>query len=61
MTVSEFVLLYRSTNEAFDEAMGSPERGPQTMGRWQAWFKDMTDKGQLKNLSHSLGAGALTE
>jgi hypothetical protein len=47
--MSEFVLLYRSTNEAYKEAMGSPERAEQTMARWRAWFEDMTQKGQLKN------------
>jgi hypothetical protein len=47
--MSEFVLVYRSTNEAYREAMDSPERAEQTMAKWQAWFRDMTEKGQLKN------------
>ena len=47
--MSEFVLLYRSSNEAYAKAMGSPQGTQQTMARWQAWFKDMTEKGQLKN------------
>jgi len=49
--VSEFVLLYRSTDEAYGESMGSPEKAPQTMAKWQAWFKDMTEKGQLLDRS----------
>ena len=52
--MSEFVLLYRSTNEAFRQATGSPETAQQTMAKWQAWFKDMTEKGQLKNLGQPL-------
>ena len=47
--MSEFVLLYRSSNEAYREAVGSPESAEQTMAKWQAWFRDMTEKGQLKN------------
>jgi hypothetical protein len=34
--------------------MGSPERAQQEMKKWQAWFKDMTDKGQLKALGQPL-------
>jgi hypothetical protein len=52
--VSEFVLLYRSSNEAYREAMGSPERAEQTMARWMAWFKDMREKGQLKDRGQPL-------
>lgn len=48
--MSQFVLLYRSSNEAFGEAMGSPEKVPQTMAKWQAWFKDIGEKGQLKSV-----------
>ena len=52
--MSEFVLLYRSTEEARRETMGSPDKAQQTMKKWQAWFKDMTDKGQLKNFGQPL-------
>ena len=52
--MSDFVLLYRSSNEAVGEAMGLPERAQQTMAKWQAWFKDMTEKGQLKNIGQRL-------
>jgi hypothetical protein len=52
--MSEFVLLYRDTVEARRERMGSPERAQQEMKKWQAWFKDMTDKGQLKTLGQPL-------
>jgi len=52
--MSEFVLLYRSSNEAYEEAKASPEGAQRAMARWQAWFKDLTEKGQLKNLGHPL-------
>jgi hypothetical protein len=46
--MSEYVLLYRATPEARDAAM-TGERAKQSMARWQAWMKDLADKGQLKN------------
>ena len=52
--MSEFVLLYRSTDQAHREAMGSPEKAQQSMTKWRAWFKDLTDKGHLKNLGQPL-------
>jgi hypothetical protein len=52
--MSEFVLLYRSSQEAHKEVMGSPERAQQTMTKWRAWFKEMTDKGQLKSTGQPL-------
>lgn len=48
--MSEFVLLYRSTNEVYGEATGSSDKAAQTMAKWHAWFKDLSEKGQLKNL-----------
>jgi hypothetical protein len=53
-TMSEFVLLYRSTNETAGEAKGTAEKASDTMAKWQAWFKDMTEKGQLKNVGQPL-------
>jgi hypothetical protein len=52
--VSEFVLLYRSTNEAYREAAGSSDKASQTIAKWQAWFKDMSERGQLKNIGQPL-------
>ena len=52
--MSEYVLLYRSTNESYKEAVGSPESAQRTMAKWQAWFKSMTEKGQLKNIGQPL-------
>lgn len=48
--MSDYVMLYRTTAEAHDEAMGTSERARQTMVKWRAWFDDMTAKGQLKSI-----------
>ena len=55
--MSEFVLLYRSTDEARRASMGSPEKAQQTMNKWRAWFKQLSDKGQLKNIGQPLEDG----
>jgi len=52
--MSEFALLYRSTQEAHRDAMGSPEKAQQSMTKWRAWFKEMADKGQLKSIGQPL-------
>ena len=52
--MSEFIMLYRRSQEVSRETMGSPEKAQQTMKKWRAWFKDMTDRGQLKNLGQPL-------
>jgi hypothetical protein len=48
--MTEFVLLYRSTNEAYKDATASPDVAERTMAKWQSWFKELTEKGQLRNL-----------
>ena len=52
--MSQFVLLYRSSNEAHRETMGSPEKAQASMTKWRAWFKEMTEKGQLKTIGEPL-------
>jgi hypothetical protein len=48
------VFLYRNTQEAHRETMDSPEKAQQSMKRWRAWFKEMSDKGQLKSIGQPL-------
>jgi hypothetical protein len=61
-TVSEYILLYRETVEGRQQRTASPDRGQEEMKKWQAWFKDMTDKGQLKTLGQPLEpAGKIVE
>src|ERR1041385_5300185 len=52
--MSEYVYLYRTTNEASQAAMGSPERMQQSMQAWMAWMKQLADQGHLKNQGHPL-------
>ncbi|MFN2645337.1 MAG: YciI family protein [Burkholderiales bacterium] len=52
--MSQFVLLYRSSNEAHREAMGSPEKAQASLTKWRAWIKEMTEEGQLKNVGEPL-------
>lgn len=52
--MSEYIFLYRSTNQAHQEAMGSPEKAQQSMTKWRAWMKDLADKGHLKNFGQPL-------
>lgn len=52
--MSEYVFLYRNTEQARQEAMGSPERAQQSMAKWRAWMKELSDKGNLKNAGQPL-------
>jgi hypothetical protein len=52
--MSEFVLLYRNTAEASEEAMGTPERARASMAKWRTWLDGMAANGQLKNVGIAL-------
>lgn len=52
--MSEFILLYRNTNESFMEHMGTPERAKVSMGKWRAWIDEMAAKGHLKSVGQPL-------
>jgi hypothetical protein len=61
-TMSEFILLYRNPVEARQQQTASPNQAQEEMKKWQAWFKDMTEKGQLKTLGQPLeAAGKVVE
>ena len=47
--MSEFVYLYRG-----GQTNRSPEAMQQTMQKWMAWFKDLGDKGHVKNIGQPL-------
>jgi hypothetical protein len=47
--MSEFVYLYRG-----GESGRSPERAQQMMQKWMAWFKDLAEKGHIKDRSQPL-------
>ncbi len=47
--MSEYVFLYRG-----GETNRSPEQYQQSLQKWMAWFKEMADKGHVKNMGHPL-------
>lgn len=47
--MNEFVFLYRG-----GEHGRLPERAQQIMQKWVAWFKELTDKGHLKDMGQPL-------
>jgi hypothetical protein len=47
--MSEFTFLYRGRNTS-----ASPEQMQKTMQKWQAWFKELTANGHLKEIGHPL-------
>jgi len=49
--MSEFVYLYRGGQ---NPAQRSPEATQQVMQKWMAWFKELGDKGYLKNIGQPL-------
>ena len=47
--MSQFVYLYRG-----DERGRSPEKMQKTMQKWMAWFKDLGEKGHIKDIGQPL-------
>ena len=47
--MNEFVFLYRG-----GETGRSPERAQQMMQKWMAWFKDLAEKGHVKDRGQPL-------
>jgi hypothetical protein len=47
--MSEFVYLFRSTEEGAREAMGTPELAQRSMQAWLAWIRDLEANGHMKD------------
>jgi len=47
--MSDFTFLYRGR-----DTNASPEQMQKTMEKWRAWFKDLGEKGHLKDVGHPL-------
>jgi hypothetical protein len=47
--MSDFTFLYRGRDTS-----ASPEQMQKTMEKWRAWFKDLGEKGHLKDIGHPL-------
>ena len=54
LAMAQFAMLYRSTEDVHRETLGSPEKAQATLAKWRAWFKEMSEKGQLKTLGEPL-------
>jgi len=52
--MSQFLYLYRMTEAARQENMGTPERAQQSMQRWMAWMSELDRKGHLKDRGQPL-------
>jgi hypothetical protein len=47
--MNDFVFLLRSSEDDYQEAMGTPERAQKSLEAWVAWIQQLESKGQLKN------------
>lgn len=47
--MSDYVFLFRATEDEQRQAMGTPEHAQQSMQAMLAWFRDLEAKGHLKN------------
>jgi hypothetical protein len=52
--MSDFVYLFRATEAARREYMGTPERAQQGLQAWLAWTRELEAKGHLKNRGQPL-------
>jgi len=52
--MSQFLYLYRMTETARQENMGTPERAQQNMQRWMKWMNDLDARGHLKDRGQPL-------
>jgi hypothetical protein len=52
--MSQFLYLYRMSDAARQENMGTPERAQQSMQRWMAWMNELDQKGHLKDRGQPL-------
>lgn len=57
--MSEFVLLFRSTEDGRRAAMGTPERAQQSLQTWLGWIRELEAKGQLKDPGQPLEPGGV--
>jgi hypothetical protein len=52
--MSQFLYLYRNSDAARQDAMGTPARAQQNMQRWMNWMHDLQSKGHLKDAGQPL-------
>jgi len=47
--MSEFIYLFRASDESRRAAMGTPDSAQKSMQTWLAWMRDLEAKGHIKN------------
>ena len=47
--MSEYLYLFRATEAASQDAMGTPERAQKSMQAWLGWMRELETKGHIKN------------
>jgi len=55
--MSEFVFLFRASEEERQAAMGTPERAQRAIQAWTAWMRDLESRGKLKERGRPLQTG----
>ena len=54
--MSEFVFLFRASDQSRQAAMGTPERAQQSLQAWLGWIRELEAKGHLKSPGQPLDA-----
>ena len=52
--MSQFLYLYRMTDAAGQQAMGSPEAAQRSMQKWVTWMQDLEARGHLADRGQPL-------
>ena len=55
--MSEFVFLFRSTEEDRREVMGTPDRAQKAIQAWITWMRDLEARGLMKSYGRPLETG----
>ena len=55
--MSEFVFLFRSSEEDRRQNMGTPERAQKAIQAWIGWLRDLESKGKMKSYGKPLEPG----
>jgi hypothetical protein len=55
--MSDFVFLFRSTEESRLKAVGTPEQAQRTLQAWLGWIRELEAKGYLKDPGQPLEPG----
>jgi hypothetical protein len=54
--MSQFIYLFRASDEGRRAAMGTPESAQRSLQAWLAWIQDLEAKGHLEDRGQPMGA-----